>query len=68
MPSQPLKILRRPAVESITGLSRSTIYQNMQVGDFPKPIRLGAKAVGWVESEIVDWIEARVSERNSTRY
>ena len=65
MPDQPLKILRRPAVEAITGLSRSTIYQNMQAGEFPKPIRLGAKAVGWVESEIVDWIETRVSERNS---
>tara|TARA_R110000868_G_scaffold148473_4_gene370427 strand:+ start:353 stop:553 length:201 start_codon:yes stop_codon:yes gene_type:complete len=59
------RILRRPAVEAITGLSRSTIYQNMQAGEFPKPIRLGAKAVGWVESEIVDWIEARIDERSN---
>ena len=59
------KILRRPAVEAITGLSRSTIYQNMQTGEFPKPIRLGAKAVGWIESEIVDWINARTLERNT---
>ena len=60
------KILRRPAVESMTGLSRSTIYQNMQIGMFPKPIRLGAKAVGWLESEVNDWIEARTTDRNAT--
>lgn len=58
------RILRRPAVEEITGLSRSTIYQNIHTGEFPRPIRLGAKAVGWIESEIIDWIEARTLERN----
>ena len=43
------KVLRRPAVEATTGLSRSTIYHYMQAGTFPKPIRLGAKlgAVGF---------------------
>ncbi len=61
------KILRRPAVEATTGLSRSTIYQHMQAGTFPKPIRLGAKlgAVGWLESEVVAWIKARTDERNA---
>ena len=57
--------MRRRDVESVTGLSRSTIYQNMQDGTFPKPIRLGAKAVGWLESEVIDWIEARTAERNA---
>ena len=57
-------ILRRPAVEAKTGLSRSTIYQHMQNGTFPKPIRLGAKAVGWLESEVLDWIQARTAERD----
>ena len=59
------KILRRPAVETTTGLSRSTIYQHMQAGTFPKPIRLGAKAVGWLESEIIAWIKARTDERDA---
>ncbi len=59
------KILRRPAVEATTGLSRSTIYQHMQAGIFPKPIRLGPKAVGWLESEVLAWIEARTAERNA---
>ena len=60
-----MRILRRPAVETTTGLSRSTIYQHMQAGTFPKPIRLGAKAVGWLESEVVAWIKARTDERDA---
>ena len=53
-------ILRRPQVEQRTGLSRSTLYQYMKDGDFPKPVLLGSRAVGWVESDISDWIAARV--------
>ncbi len=60
-----MRLLRRPAVETTTGLSRSTIYQHMQAGTFPKPIRLGAKAVGWLESEIIAWIKARTDERDA---
>ena len=47
------------------GLSRSTIYEQIQAGTFPKPIRLGPKAVGWLESEVLAWIEARTAERNA---
>ncbi len=53
-------ILRRPQVEQRTGLSRSTLYQYIKDGDFPKPVRLGLRAVGWLESDISDWIAARV--------
>jgi prophage regulatory protein len=53
-------ILRRPQVEQRTGLSRSTLYQYSKDGDFPKPVRLGLRAVGWLESDISDWIAARV--------
>ena len=52
-------ILRRPAVEKIIGLSRSTIYEMISLGLFPKPIRIGRKAVGWRESVIKKWIESR---------
>jgi prophage regulatory protein len=64
MRHNPPRILRRPAVEATTGLSRSTIYQHMQDGIFPKPIRLGPKAVGWLEHEVIAWIEARTAERD----
>lgn len=47
-----LTILRRKQVEARTGLRRSTIYERIQAGTFPAPISLGARAVGWLESEI----------------
>ncbi len=55
-----LKILRRLNVEAKTGLSRSTIYQRIAEGAFPTPVSLGGRAVGWVESEISDWIKQRI--------
>lgn len=45
------KILRRKDVETMIGLSRSTIYKLMSQGTFPKAIRLGPRAVGWVLSD-----------------
>lgn len=52
--------LRRKQVETRTGLSRSTIYQYIKDGAFPKPVPLGPRAVGWLESDVSDWIAARV--------
>lgn len=53
------KLLRRPAVESLTGLSRSTIYQWMKEGRFPRPVKLGMRLVAWRESDVVAWLESR---------
>ena len=53
-------ILRLPAVKARTGLSRSTIYLRMSKGDFPTTISLGGRAVGWLESEINDWISRHI--------
>jgi prophage regulatory protein len=50
-----------PAVKAQTGLSRSTIYQLMADGNFPKSIALGPRAVGWLASDIDDWIDARIA-------
>jgi prophage regulatory protein len=52
-------ILRRPQVETRTGLSRSTLYQYIQDGLFPRPVTLGPRAVGWLESDVNAWIDAR---------
>ena len=54
-------ILRRKQVEKRVGLSRSTIYSKIATGEFPTPIALGARAVGWVESDITTWIESRIA-------
>ena len=55
-------LLRRPDVEAITGLSRSSIYAAMSRGDFPRPVKLGKRAVAWPKSAIDDWIEERKAE------
>ena len=56
-------ILRRKQVEARTGLARSTIYLRIQDGTFPRPINLGARAVGWLESEVTDWIAGCIAAR-----
>ena len=60
MPNETFKILRLPEVRSRTGLPRSTIYQRMAEGRFPKPISLGIRSVGWVEQEVNDWVIQQV--------
>ena len=55
-------ILRRKQVEARTGLSRSTIYERIKEGTFPAPISLGARAVGWLESDIDLWLAARIQK------
>ena len=52
-------ILRLPEVKAITRRSRSSIYAAMAQNGFPKPIKLGIRSVGWIESEIVAWVESR---------
>ena len=50
------KLLRRPEVESITGLSRASIYARMHAGTFPLPVRLGPNSVAWRADDVEDWI------------
>jgi prophage regulatory protein len=53
-------IIRRKQVEARTGLARSTIYERVKSGSFPAPVSLGAKAVGWVESEVDAWLTRQI--------
>ena len=55
-------ILRLPTVKAITGLSRSTIYLRMSEGSFPRQVNLGSRAVGWLRSEVADWMDLRILE------
>lgn len=57
--------LRRQAVEAKVGMSCSTIYKLIAKGAFPRPVRLGDKAVAWLESEVDAWIASRVAARNA---
>ena len=50
------KILRRKDIENQFGLSRSTIYAMMANGRFPKPVKLGHRAVGWRSDDLQTWV------------
>ena len=56
-----LRIIKRPTVQAMTGLSRSSIYQKMKDGDFPQQIKLSERSVGWIESEVQTWLNDRIS-------
>ena len=61
------RLLRRPEVSVRTGLGRSAIYAYIKAGSFPPPVRLGPRAVAWVDAEISDWIRCRTAERDAER-
>lgn len=49
-------LLRRDAVEGRTGLNRSSIYEMMSRKEFPRPVKIGPRAVAWKSSDIDAWI------------
>lgn len=56
------RIIRQKEVSEKLGLSKATIWTYVRTrDDFPKPIRLGANSVGWLESEIDAFIDARIA-------
>lgn len=58
-----MRIIRLKEVMHKTGLARSTVYKYMSEKRFPTTVKLSETSVGWVESEIDDWIEMLVSQR-----
>ena len=56
------RFLRLTEIKNLTGLSRSTIYMRIAEKRFPKPIKLGERAVAWLESDINAWMEQRIKE------
>lgn len=59
-----MRIIRLKEVIDSTGLARSTIYKYISENTFPKPVPLGDRCVGWVDSEVHDWILTRIEERD----
>lgn len=59
----PLRLLPlRPDVQARTSLGKTQIYALLKIGAFPQPVRLGRR-IAFVETEINDWIAARIAER-----
>lgn len=58
------RIIRLTEVKGLTGLSRSAIYAHMSKGTFPKSIPIGERAVGWLESDIQQFIVECTAKRD----
>lgn len=58
-----MHVLRFPVVSELTGLPRSTLYLYMKNGQFPKPVKLGVRSVGWIKEEVDEWLQLRKSLR-----
>lgn len=60
-----MKILRLKDVLETTGLSKTSIYEFISQGRFPKSIPLGGRSVGWVDTEVENWIKSRIELRDN---
>lgn len=60
-----MRVLKIKKLVKKVGKSKPTIYRDMAAGTFPQSLRLGSNSVGWLESEIDAWIEARAAERET---
>ena len=59
-----MRIIRLKEVVKMTGLGRSTVYKYIVEGTFPKPVSLGDRCVGWLESEVLGWITSKIEARD----
>lgn len=56
------RLLRMPAVQELTGFSRTEIYKRMKDGTFPQPLKLGRRSIAFTETSIQNWIQALVKD------
>ena len=59
-----MQVLRFPVVSRVTGLPRSTLYLYMKNNQFPKPMKLGVRSVGWIKEEVDEWLQQRSNSRS----
>ena len=59
----PERLIRKPELLSIIGLSDSSIWRMEKAGKFPGRIQLGGNSVAWFESEILDWLKDKAAAR-----
>ena len=59
------KFIRLPTVIERTGYRRTAIYEKIAAGTFPAPVKLGPRAIAWIEEEIKVWMDERIAERDA---
>jgi prophage regulatory protein len=60
----PDTVYRMPELERLTGLRAPTLWQKIREGTFPRPLKLGGRASGWLASEVAAWQRRRIAERD----
>ena len=58
------KIIKLKQVMEMTTFCRTTIYRLIKIGEFPKQIKLAERSSGWLESEVLDYLEAKINNRH----
>lgn len=61
------RLIRMREVLNICGLSRATLYRVIKSNNFPAPVRLSARSVGWLQDEVTAWVESRIKARAEER-
>ena len=60
-------LMRLPEVIKLTGFRRSQIYRLVNIGEFPKQVKISSKSAAWLESELEEWMDKKIQEsRNNT--
>ena len=58
------RFVRERERRELTGVPTSTWYEMMGVGQAPRPVKIGPRAVAWVDSELAEWRATRIAERD----
>ena len=59
-----LRILREKQVHDLTGLSRVTRWRLQRLGEFPRKVQLTSRCIGWLETEVIEWLKRRAEARD----
>lgn len=65
IPETPPRLLRLPDVIHMTGLARSTLYDLIAAGTFPRPVPLTVTARAWRSDEVATWVADRIAARDT---
>ena len=60
VPAMQQTLQRLPRVMETTGLKRASLYAKVKSGEFPKPVKIGARAVAWVSTDVERWVAQRI--------